>query len=74
MKDIITYRKPSAKARAANKSTGAVRITSTAYKGFSITKCLAGGYRVEFNGKVIQPVNTVKAGKVAVDRLARFVA
>ena len=74
MKDVITYRKPSAKARAAHKNGKSRAVTSTAYKGFAIVKCLVGGYRVEYNGKAIQPASTIKQGKVIVDKLSKMVA
>ena len=73
MSDIITYRKPSAKERAVNKGTGS-KLTSYNYKGFKVVKCLVGGYRVEFNGVSVQAVATLKAGKVAADKLAYLVA
>ena len=73
MNNVITYRKPSARDRAAMAGGGATKITSHAYKGFEIVKCLAGGYRVEYNGRAIEPVVSLKAGKGRVDKLSKLV-
>ena len=72
MNDTIKYRKPSAKDRAAGRGTGST-ITKKAYKGFTISTCLLGGWHVMLNEAVIEHVRTVSEGKVFIDKWAGYV-
>ena len=74
MQNAITYRKPCTKDRAVMAASGKARISSHAYKGFDIVKCLVGGYRIEFHGSTIESVVSLKAGKVKADKLAKLIA
>jgi hypothetical protein len=73
MTDVIKYKKPSAKARAAGQGSGAT-ITKKEYKGFTISSCLIGGWHIMLHEAVIEHVRTIAEGKTFIDKWAGYVA
>jgi hypothetical protein len=79
----ITYRKPAnavvqASAPVYDKKGELVikrkRSLSTDYRGFTIEKCTLGGYRIRFNGKVVQhDVSHKRTAKGIIDKLVKLV-
>ena len=46
-------------------------LTTHSYKGFTIMRCLAGGWHINFNGVRVDHGTTVAGAKRTIDKLPR---